>query len=269
MRLRSHWRRRLPLTLPLNRDGFGPCEHDVGGGSTRVCWGDAVRLNLWGPWTDRSTCRMWCHTGLVAGMTARPPCPAGTALSTPLARSRSTDKWRGHGRSVNASTNCSHDRHDDRQRDGGSPGADAQIVPRTVVRNRQGVTRDGRVLYRRVAEPPNVARRRSVGDSSRRAGEERSSGAPRNGTLGRCPRPVFARIRGQSSASSAPSRSGRVRLHREGADEGSGRTSRHPGRRVPVRSFCDGPDVHSARYRAGRNGDDAVIIGGVAATRDR
>jgi hypothetical protein len=28
--------------------------------------------------------------------------------------------------------------------------------------------------------------------------------------------------------------------------EGSGRTSRHPGRRVPVRSLCDGPGVHSA-----------------------
>ena len=32
--------------------------------------------------------------------------------------------------------------------------------------------------------------------------------------------------------------------------EGSGRTSRHPGRRVPVRSLCDGPGVHSAGSRA-------------------
>jgi hypothetical protein len=28
--------------------------------------------------------------------------------------------------------------------------------------------------------------------------------------------------------------------------EGSGKTARHPGRRVPVRSLCDGSGVHSA-----------------------
>ena len=43
------------------------------------------------------------------------------------------------------------------------------------------------------------------------------SDASHSGTMGRCARPVFARIRGHSSASSAPS-IWRVRLHREGAD---------------------------------------------------
>ena len=43
--------------------------------------------------------------------------------------------------------------------------------------------------------------------------------------------------------------------------EGSGRTSRHPGRRVPVRSLCDGPGVHSAGSRVRGDASKAVITG--------
>src|SRR5688572_24341467 len=43
----------------------------------------------------------------------------------------------------------------------------------------------------------------------------------------------------------------RFESHREGADEGLARTSRHPGRRVPVRSLCDGPGMPSAGDHAG------------------
>ena len=49
--------------------------------------------------------------------------------------------------------------------------------------------------------------------------------------------------------------------------EGSGRTSRHAGRRVPVRSLCDGPGLHSAEYRAFRVDRDGRDSGGVASTK--
>ena len=50
--------------------------------------------------------------------------------------------------------------------------------------------------------------------------------------------------------------------------EGSGRTSRHPGRRVPVRSLCDGPGVHSAGSAPMALGRSAGIIGGSASAME-
>ena len=50
--------------------------------------------------------------------------------------------------------------------------------------------------------------------------------------------------------------------------EGSGRTSRHPGRRVPVRSLCDGPGVHSAGSARIALGRRAAIIGESASAID-
>ena len=46
--------------------------------------------------------------------------------------------------------------------------------------------------------------------------------------------------------------------------EGSGRTSRHPGRRVPARSLCDGPGVHSAGSARAHFRPMAVIIAALA-----
>ena len=56
----------------------------------------------------------------------------------------------------------------------------------------------------------------------------------------------YSRGFGDSPAPRGPSRSGAFDSTVKVPTEGSGRTSRHPGRRVPVRSLCDGPGVHSA-----------------------
>ena len=56
----------------------------------------------------------------------------------------------------------------------------------------------------------------------------------------------YSRAFGDSPAPRRPSRSGGFDSTVKVPTEGSGRTSRHPGRRVPVRSLCDGPGVHSA-----------------------
>ena len=50
--------------------------------------------------------------------------------------------------------------------------------------------------------------------------------------------------------------------------EGSGRTSRHPGRRVPVRSLCDGPGVHSAGSAWIALGRKTGIIGASASAME-
>ena len=58
----------------------------------------------------------------------------------------------------------------------------------------------------------------------------------------------YSRALGDSPAPRRHSRSGTFDSIVKVRTEGSGRTARHPGSRVPVRSLCDGSGVHSAGY---------------------
>ena len=86
---------------------------------------------------------------------------------------------------------------------------------------------------------------------------------PRPAHWGDAPSP-YSRAFGGSPAPFRPGRSGAFRLHREGADGRRSRTSRHHGRRVHVRSWCDGPGVHSAGGGALLDPTTAAITGQVA-----
>ena len=88
-----------------------------------------------------------------------------------------------------------------------------------------------------------------------RFGDRPCSGGPRlrgsfklpsTGTLGRCARPIFPAHSGTVPRLVGPVDLARFDSTVKMPTEGSDRTSRHPGRRVPVRSLCDGPGVHSA-----------------------
>ena len=142
-----------------------------------------------------------------------------------------------------------------------------------------GETAIGAPTSSRLTIPSNRSREsqvRSVGrtragtvDRSRRRAVMTSlclqSRASPTGTLGRCPS-RYSRASGTVHRLVGPVDLARFDSTVKVPTEGSRRASRHPGRRVSVRSLCDGPDVHSAgsaRIGIGRLG--AIIDGFVGA----